>query len=166
MAMFTLLFFLLVYAMAKGMDAALAGYLLAIANGSSFSGCVIPGILADKLGRFNILFASAVASGIITLCWTKCETNATIIVFAVLFGFCSGAIVSGASVTLASCPKDPQSIGTYMGMGLFVASLAALISPAINGVLAKRDNGALDMSILSGIFAASGFWLCAVGQGV
>lgn len=151
MGMFTPFFFLPVYAQSKGMDEILAGYLLAILNGASFPGRILPGILADKFGRFNMLFASAIASGIITLCWSKCETNAGIIVFAAFFGFCSGAIISGASVILASCPKDPKDIGTYMGIGLFLSSFAALISPPINGALLTRYDDFLGLSILSGV---------------
>ncbi|KAK4240412.1 putative monocarboxylate permease [Achaetomium macrosporum] len=166
MGMFTPFFFLPTYALTKGMNQTLAGYLLAILNGASFPGRVIPGILADKLGRFNMFFFSAIASGIITLCWTKCESNAGIIVFAIFFGFASGAIVSGASVTLASCPKDPKNIGTYMGMGLFLASFAALISPPINGALVRKEDGVLHMSILSGVLLLFGSVVVLVAKAV
>ncbi|KAK4156133.1 putative monocarboxylate permease-like protein [Chaetomidium leptoderma] len=156
MGMFTPVFFLPGYALAKGMDRELAGYLLAILNGASFIGRVVPGILADRFGRYNMLFGATLASGIITLCWTKCETSEDIIVFAVFFGFCSGALVSGASTTLASCPGDPKDIGTYMGMGLFLSSFAVLISPPINGALLKADNDVLDVSIFSGVLLLVG----------
>jgi MFS family permease len=164
MGMFTPFFFLPSYAITKGMDEVLAGYLLAILNGASFPGRVLPGVLSDKFGRFNMLLGSAIASAIITLCWTRCETNAGIIVFAAFFGFCSGAIVSGASVSLASCPKDPKNIGTYMGMGLFVSSFAALISPPINGSLLTHNGGFLGVSILSGVLLFVGGVLVVVAK--
>ncbi|KAK3693041.1 putative monocarboxylate permease [Podospora appendiculata] len=164
MGMFTPFFFLPSYAVGKGMDTVLAGYLLAILNGASFPGRVLPGVLADKFGRYNMLLAMSAASGVVTLCWTKCETNAGIVVFAVAFGFCSGAIVSGASVTLASCPKDPKNIGTYMGMGLFLSSFAALISPPINGALLPTDDGFFKVSILSGVLLLVGGALVAVAK--
>ena len=94
----------------------MAFYLDAIINGASFPGRVIPGILAYKLGRMNMLIAAGISSGVLTLCWQRVESNVGLIVFSAIFGFCSGVIVSGGVVALASCPKDPKNIGTYMGM--------------------------------------------------
>jgi MFS family permease len=150
MGMLTPFFFLPVYAVSKGMDEVLAGYLLAILNGASFPGRVLPGVLADKFGRLNMLLASALGSAVATFCLTRCETNAAIIVFAVFFGFFSGAIISGASVSLASSPKDPKNIGTYMGMGLFISSFSGLIGPSINGTLLTRYGDFLGVSMPSG----------------
>lgn len=116
LGMFTPLFFLPTYAVTKGMSPSMAFYLVAIINGASFPGRVIPGILADKLGRMNMLIAAGISSGILTLCWQRVEGNVGLIVFSAIFGFCSGAIVSGGVVALASCPDDPKNIGTYMGM--------------------------------------------------
>lgn len=110
LGMFTPFFYLPVYAETQGMSAVLAAYLVAILNGASFPGRVIPGVLADRFGRFNMLVASAVASGILTFCWTKCESNAAIIVFAVFSGFCSGAIVSGVSISMATCSETQRTL--------------------------------------------------------
>lgn len=52
--MLTPLFYLPTYAVARGMDPALAGYLLAIVNASSTFGRIIPGVLAYKYGRLNV----------------------------------------------------------------------------------------------------------------
>jgi hypothetical protein len=35
-------------------------------------------------------------------------------------------------------PKDPMNIGTYMGMGMAVDSIAALVGPPISGTLVSR----------------------------
>ncbi|KAK0638995.1 major facilitator superfamily domain-containing protein [Cercophora newfieldiana] len=167
LGLFTPLFFLPLYAQTKGMDPLLAGYLLAILNGASLPGRILPGILADKFGRLNMLFASAVASGIITLCWTKCETNAGIIVFAVVFGFCSGAIVSAASVSLASCPEDPKDNGVtwrvpgdHLWIIIFIPRCiggCGCTTPS-NGNVAKQslELGDTIWSSLHGIGATSG----------
>lgn len=156
MGMFTPLFYLPTYATSKGMDVVLASYLIAILNGASTFGRIIPGILADKLGRLNMLATAALGSGIIILSWSTVETTAGLIVYAVFFGFCSGAIISGSSVAFAICSDDPRDIGTYMGMGMGLGSFAALIGPPVNGALLTKYGGFFQVSIFSGV-------MCVVG---
>lgn len=119
------------------MGPGLAFYLATIFNGASFPGRVIPGVLADKLGRFNIFIAATVSSGILTFCWQRVKSNVAILVFTAIFGFCSGAIVSGMAVSFASIPKDPQNIGTYMGMGMAPLSTTVVGQLAISSLWAE-----------------------------
>jgi MFS family permease len=154
--MFTPLFYLPTYAISKGMDATLASYLVAILNGASTFGRIIPGVLADKFGRLNLLAAAALSTGIIILCWTKVETTAALVVHSVFFGFCSGAIVSGSSTAFTTCPKNPRDIGTYMGMGMALGSVAALIGPPVNGALLTKYGGFLEVSVFSGVMCLAG----------
>lgn len=87
---------------------------------------------------------------------SKAETTAGLVVYSVMFGFSSGTIVSGGSAAFTICPKDPRDFGTYMGMGIGISSLAALIGPPVNGALFDRYGGFLQVSIFSGI-------MCLVG---
>lgn len=155
--MFTPFFYLPNFAVEHGMSIELANYTASILNGASLFGRIIPGILADKLGPLNMLFCAGISTGILIECWPQTTTNATIIVFALLYGFCSGAIISLMSVCLARVPKDPRNIGTYMGMGMFVISFAALIGPPINGALVSGHHGTFNQaSIFSGVFVLVG----------
>ncbi|KAK2762688.1 hypothetical protein FQN54_000862 [Arachnomyces sp. PD_36] len=135
LGMFTPLFYIPVYAQQQGMSASMSFYLAAIFNATSFPGRIVPGILADKFGRFNMFIAATVTSGILTFCWQNVHSNAALIVWAVIFGFCSGGITTGMVVSFSSIPTDPRNIGTYMGMGMGVSSIAALVGPPINGAL-------------------------------
>lgn len=150
------IFYLPTYAAEHGMSSQLSSYLVSILNGASFFGRVIPGILADKVGRLNMLCGFGICTGILILCWQKTSTNASIIVFAALYGFFSGAIVSLISVAFTLVPKDPKNIGTYMGMGMCVSSVAVLIGPPINGALVTRYGGFEQVSILSGVMVVVG----------
>jgi predicted MFS family arabinose efflux permease len=152
-------FYLPSFAVSYGMSNLLSSYLVAILNGASFFGRVIPGILADKFGRLNGLGAAALASGILAFCWQKMTTNAEIIVFAALYGFCSGAIVSLMSAAIAQVPANPRDIGTYLGMGMFVVSFASLIGPPINGVLVSHYHGFTQVSIFSGAVLVVGSFM-------
>ncbi|KAF2663536.1 putative monocarboxylate permease [Microthyrium microscopicum] len=156
MGMFTPIFFIPTYAISQGMSDDLAFYLVAILNAASFPGRVIPGILADKLGRLNMLFVAGISTGILILCWSAVHSNAAIIVFTLVFGFCSGAIISGASVALISVPKDARNIGTYMGMGMALMSIATLIGPPSAGAMELKYHGIKQVSIFSGV-------VCLVG---
>ena len=158
-------FFLPSYAVAHGMSDDLSNYLIAILNASALPGRILPGILADKVGRMNMFFGAGICSGIIALCWQKCTTNAEIIVFTALFGFFSGAIVSGVSIGLASCPKDPKNIGTYMGMGMALAALAILAGPPICGQLVVHYHSFDQVSIFSGIVILAGSFTVLIAKG-
>ncbi|CAM1511032.1 Fc.00g085450.m01.CDS01 [Cosmosporella sp. VM-42] len=136
--MFVPLFLLPSYAITKGMSDSLASYMVAIINGASIFGRIIPGVLGDKFGRINTLIGASAATSIIIFCWLEAETNASIIAVAAVFGFCSGAIISGGSVAITLCTDDPKNIGTYMGVGMALASFAALAGPPASGAMIDR----------------------------
>ena len=156
MGLFTPFFYIPTYAVEHGMSVRLSFYLTAILNAASFFGRVIPGFAADRFGRLNLFSAAAISSGILCFCWQRITTNAGMIVFAALFGFTSGAIVSLMSVAFAQVPKNPQNIGTYIGMGMFVVSLGALIGPPVNGALVTRYNSYDQAADFSGVLIIVG----------
>ena len=161
---FTPLFYLPTYAVEHGMSTRLALYLTAIVNAASFFGRVIPGITADKVGRLNMFVAAALCTGILGICWQRITTNGGLIVFAVLYGFCSGAVVSLMSVCFAQVPKNPQEIGTYMGMAMFFVSFAALIGPPINGALVTRYRSFDQAATFSGVLIIAGSFLVLLSK--
>jgi MFS family permease len=164
LGLFTPFFYLPTYAVEHGMSTQLASYLVSILNGASFFGRVIQGILADKVGRLNMLLAAGLASGILIFCLQKMDTNATIILFSALYGFTSGAIVSLASVNLAQVPKNPGDIGTYMGQGMAVVAIGTLIGPPTNGALLSRYHSFDRPLIMSGVFVVAGGLLVIVAK--
>ena len=159
---FTPIFFLPEYAAQHGMSTELSSYLLAILNASSLFGRLIPGYLADKFGRFNMYCAAGVSSGILAICWQKITSNAGILVFAAIYGFFSGAIVSLQTTCMATVPKDPRNIGTYLGMGMFVSSFATLAGPPLNGLLVSKYHGFDQAATMSGVFVLAGGFLVIV----
>ncbi|KAK0670029.1 putative MFS transporter [Cercophora samala] len=156
LGMFTPLFFLPSYAVSKGMDKILASYLLAIVNGASTFGRILPGILADKYGKLNIYGFGSLATGIVVVCLTKATTTAGLVVYSVFIGLTSGTIVSANSAAFSTCTTNPQNIGTYIGMGLAIGSIAILVGPPVNGVLMDKYGGYLEASLFSGIMCLAG----------
>lgn len=139
LGVFVPMFYLPSYAISHGMSPTLAPYLIAIFNAASLFGRILPGIVANKFGRFNILFGAAFISGIIAFCWQAATSNAGIIAFSAFYGFFSGTIISMMSVCVSMLPQDPNEIGTYLGMGISVASIGGLIGTPISGALLTND---------------------------
>lgn len=156
LGLFLPFFYLPTFAVEKGMSTELASYIIAILNAASFFGRVIPGVLGDKLGRYNAFSAAGLSSGVLLICMQWLNSNASIIVFSALYGFCSGAIVSGMSVVLAQVPKDAREIGTYMGMGMATVSIAALVGPPIDGAFQTHYHSFHQVSTFSGVMVLAG----------
>ena len=131
--MYTPFFYLTEFAIRDGMSQNLSSYILSILNAGSIFGRLLPGVLADLFGTFNTLSVSGCITGILLLCWIAVKGNAGIIVFAVLYGFFSGAIISLMAPCLARLARSPMHIGTYLGMGVAVVSLAGLTGTPITG---------------------------------
>jgi MFS family permease len=161
--LFTPFFFLPSYAVSKGMSIRLSSYLLSILNGASLPGRVIPGILADKFGRLNMLFVSGISTGILLLCWPGITTNAPIIVFAALYGYCSGSIISLIPATVAISVPSARDIGTYLGMCMTVLSLSGLTGSPINGALLTHY-GFISAMIFSGVMVLIGAFLVLIAK--
>ena len=139
------------------MSTDLAQYMVAILNAASLFGRTIPGYLADKIGRFNMMVIMTAFTAIIILAlWIPATANAPIIVFAVLFGFGSGAFVSLAPSLIAQI-SDVRKIGVRTGTLFAVISVAALISNPIGGQLITRDHGGyLQLQIYTGVMCLGG----------
>jgi MFS family permease len=164
--MFVPLVFLPIYSIHRGMSETLAAYLVAVINGASIFGRIIPGILGDKLGRLNTFIAAGLSTTIITFCWPEAVSNAGIIVFAVAFGFTSGGIISCASVCFTLCTDDPQQIGTYMGQGTAAASLSVLLGLPVSGAILRTVDGFgfREVSIFSGVMTGVGTLFLVVAR--
>lgn len=92
--MFAPFFFITSYASAMEFSSDLAFYSVSILNGASMFGRILPGIVADKYGRFNFCTLFTFLSGVIALCWTKATSVAGLVVFAAAYGFTSGVRIS------------------------------------------------------------------------
>ena len=143
-----------------GMAPHLAEYLVPILNAASFFGRTIPGFLADKIGRFNMMLIMCTFTSITILAlWLPATGNAPIIVFAALFGFGSGAFVSLMPSLIAQI-SDVRQIGIRTGTLFAVISIAALISQPIGGEIIQRWHGSyVGLQIYAGVLTAGGYVL-------
>lgn len=97
------------YALAHDISPSLAYLMVVFLNAGSFPGRWIPGILADRVGRFNMLIATNMLSLVAVLgVWMPADGNvAATVVFSVLFGFASGSNISLVPVCVGElCPTE------------------------------------------------------------
>lgn len=93
-----------------------AKLVLAMMNMGGVVGRILPAILSDRVGRFNILVPSALISGVLTLAlWTPAHTLPLVMVYAILYGGASGAFISVMTPCVAQI-SDVREIGRRIGL--------------------------------------------------
>lgn len=149
--MFPIFSFVTVVANGRGMSLELSQYLVSVLNAGSIFGRTLPGILGDKIGRFNVISIFCMFTVIIILgLWIPADTNAGQLVFAPLFGFGSGAAI-GLTPALIAQISPIREIGVRTGTAFAAGSIAALTGAPIGGALIARDNGGfLYLQLFSG----------------
>ncbi|OZJ04006.1 hypothetical protein BZG36_03626 [Bifiguratus adelaidae] len=158
-------FYVTIASIQDGVDPTLAFYLLALLNGVSIFGRVIPGLLADRFGRFNIMFVACFTSGILTLLWLTSTETWEIILFTCAFGFASGAVVSLIGACPAQlCPYGDR-IGLYVSMVMYIGSLGCLLGPPIGGWIVGAQHGAYwGAKLFSGVMIVAGSLLIGTSR--
>lgn len=114
-------------------------YLIAVLNAVSCLGRILPGYLADKIGRFNTLLIMIIFTLIFMLAlWLPLGTKSlpALYAFAALFGFGTGSWMALTPACVGQlCRAD--EFGRYYGSMYFVASLATLVCIPISGELVQ-----------------------------
>lgn len=123
----------------------------------SIFGRIIPGIIADKVGRFNVMIIICLISAIFCFAiWIPVKDTAGIIVFVVIFGFSSGGFISLAPTLIAQI-SDIRQIGTRIGAAFAVYSVGALIGSPIGGaIVSAQDGDYLGLQLFCGCCMISG----------
>ena len=149
--------FIVSYAAAHGQDATDAYTLLAILNAGSFFGRCLPGLLADKIGRFNVIvITNAMCAATILGFWLPAaDSRALLIVFAVTFGFASGSNLGLYPVCIGQL-CDARDYGRFYSTALMVGSFGTLTSVPIGGAL--LDEAVLVTEFLGGAERLEEVW--------
>ncbi|KAK0721210.1 major facilitator superfamily domain-containing protein [Apiosordaria backusii] len=134
--LFVPLTYIVSYAVDHGQDATESYLLLSYLNAGSVLGRVLPGILADKIGRFNVIIITIAVCLITGLAlWLPAgHSNSLLIAYAVLFGFGSGSNIGLVPVCLGQL-CDHRKFGRLFSTAMMVASFGTLSSVPIGGAL-------------------------------
>ncbi|GAB1205145.1 hypothetical protein APSETT445_003815 [Aspergillus pseudonomiae] len=119
----------------------LAFYIIAILNATSVFGRITPGLVADRLGSLNTIIPMGLGAAVLAYAWIGIKNLAGTIVFACLYGFFSGAIVSLPPTIVARLSPNMNIVGTRMGMCFTFAGLGLLIGNPIAGALLDVEKG-------------------------
>ncbi|KAI9836008.1 MAG: hypothetical protein M1837_003542 [Sclerophora amabilis] len=149
--------YIILQATSDGMSPGLASYLLSMLNAASLFGRIIPGYIADRIGRYNVMIVMTYFSAITVLAiWLPARSNAPTIIFAILYGFGSGAFVSMAPALIAQI-SDIRQIGVRNGTLFAIISTAALCGNPIGGALVTKYNGGFTgLQIFAGVMMMAG----------
>ncbi|KAI8631518.1 monocarboxylate permease-like protein [Xylariaceae sp. FL1651] len=149
--------YLNIQAQQQGISPTLIPYLLPILNAVSIPGRIVPGVIADRVGRFNMIILIAGLSGVITLAlWVPGKSTATTIIYGAIYGFTSGGYISLIPTVIAQI-SDLRDIGTRSGVSLFVGSLGALTGPPIGGAIVGAQHGEyLGLQLFCGLTILAG----------
>jgi len=150
------IFFLQLNAVKNGVDRSLAFYTLVVLNGASTLGRVLPNLLVARSGIFNVMIPCVIASGLLVFCFLLLKNAAGTIVFAVLYGFFSGAYASLLSPMIASLAKQDSEIGARLGVCFAFTGLGGLVGTPVAGALLSKDFIWWRPSLFAGICVLTG----------
>ncbi|KAJ5385406.1 hypothetical protein N7517_003317 [Penicillium concentricum] len=158
--MFSPFFYTTSYAVEKGFSTSLAFYTVSIVNGASFFGRILPGIVADRYGKFNCCIIATISAGVIALCWTKVTSVVGLVIWSAAYGFASGGILSLQQACAAQVATS-TTLGLAIGIVSASTALSGMANIPISGALVERY-GYLSLSIFSGVsLLLGGFLLIA-----
>lgn len=129
-------------------DVHLASTIVTLLNAGSAVGRFVPGIFADRIGRFNSMIVLLLLCGLAALgLWLPATVlhNATAVrgmtmLFAVLFGFASGANISLTPVCIGQLCST-ASYGRFYATCYAIVSLGTLTGIPIAGMLINLCQG-------------------------
>ena len=108
---------------------------------SSILGRILPGIVADHMGRYNVMIIITFISALFCLAvWIPVKSTAGILVFTIIFGFSSGGFISLAPTLIAQI-SDIRQIGTRVGVAFAIQSFGALTGSPIGGAIVDDEGG-------------------------
>ncbi|KAJ7621739.1 major facilitator superfamily domain-containing protein [Mycena polygramma] len=123
----------------------------AILSVGSIFGRILPGWMADRWGAANVFIPSLVALGLMCFAMLGCTNPAGLVVFALIYGYLFGTIISIYLPMIRDLSPDGTSIGRRMGYALSPIGIGSTVGPPMIG------------AILSGNFV---WWRAIVCSGV
>ena len=141
-ALFVPVAYLSSYALRYGLPSDFSYQVIAILNAGSFFGRWLPGYLADRWGRFNLLIATLTGCLLsVFAVWFPAHGNmAATVVFALGFGFSSGSNISLTPVCIGQL-CDTENYGRWYATSYTLVSFSCLTGIPIAGRILTVDEG-------------------------
>ncbi|OJJ66291.1 hypothetical protein ASPBRDRAFT_666321 [Aspergillus brasiliensis CBS 101740] len=146
-AVFVPITYITSYALDAGFDEQMSYAVLVFLNLGAIFGRFLPGLVADRLGRFNVMTVNCFMCSVLTLIlWLSGDLvdpqNLGIVIsYAVTFGFFCGAAISLAPVCISQV-CEIEDYGKRVGTTWTLVSIGTLIAIPIAGAIQQQNNGA------------------------
>jgi MFS family permease len=145
-AVFVPITYITSYALDAGFSDRTSYAILVFLNLGAIFGRFLPGLVADRLGRFNVMIVNSLMCSFLTLTLWLCgdllaRSNLGILLsYAVLFGFFSGAAISLAPVCISQV-CEIEVYGKRVGTTWTLVSFGTLVAIPVAGAIQERDGG-------------------------
>lgn len=160
--------YITMYAISRSLDS-ISQHILAILNAASIFGRCLPGPVADRIGRYNVMIlCSAMCTVSIFGLWLNTGSSIVILVaFAIAYGFFSGSAYSLTPVCVAQLCKTEEYASRY-GTAYGIVSLATLAGVPLSGTIlgAGRGENYPALILFCGATYAASTVLFVVARGV
>ncbi|KAJ6453179.1 major facilitator superfamily domain-containing protein [Mycena sanguinolenta] len=156
-------------ATANGGPSRLTPYYLSIMCATAIAGRIVPGYIADRVGRFNVVAMSTLLSGILILSlWYTSTAEPNLLAFSAIYGFASGPFFSLTTACAAQI-SPVHEVGARIGMIFVAMSTGAFAGTPIGGVFIRQTTVPhfRHLILFSGIMALVGsffFWVARLMQ--
>lgn len=109
----------------------------------SFLGRTIPMLAASSVGSVQVYLAATLAAVVVLFAWTAVHDVAGFVVFCVVYGLISGALVAAPSAAISHPVLSPSMgvIGTRLGILWMFGSVGVLIGAPIAGAIVDVQRG-------------------------
>lgn len=126
------------FASTLGASPLFAGIIVAAYSVANLAGNVVAGTALDRFGRFVPLLVGAVAATIVVALYPLVVSPQQLLALRVLHGLAVAVLAPGA-FALASDLATPERRSRVMGVNGAVIAVAAIIAPAVAGILQDRS---------------------------
>jgi MFS family permease len=155
------------YAFNNGATEAFSYQLIAILNATSCFGRYIPGLLADKIGRFNTMILTVLLCLVSSLAlWLPAQNSiALMVLYASVFGFASGSSISLTPVCVGQLCRV-ESYGRYYATCYTLVSFGSLTGIPIAGAILEVGGGYWGLIVFTGLSWAAATILFVLARGL
>ncbi|KAJ7763963.1 MFS general substrate transporter [Mycena maculata] len=134
--LFIPIFYIQLFSVKHNASHKLQASVVAILNAAGVPGRIMPMFLADRWGPFSIIWPVVFLCGCMAFVFLAAgNSDAGLVVFAIVYGWISGAFISLSIPAVASFSRSVSEVGTRIGFMGLTGALAILTGSPISGAL-------------------------------
>ncbi|KAI0738843.1 MFS general substrate transporter [Daedaleopsis nitida] len=153
------------YSVTHGVLSSTSLYIVSAMNGGSVVGRIVPALIADFVGRFNITAPCTFLMALLAfVLWTFARSLAPVMAFGILYGCFAGAFLA-MQIPCVTQISDIKEVGTRIGVLYSVSSFAVLAgSPTAGAIFQAGGGGYTGMIVLCGMLNLVGSLLILLSR--